>query len=113
MILASCARRSLPTSAACLVDRDCSVAALVRVDPENHHGPVSFTMGRLGPAGGNTSVGAMPRSYQAMPVAPMTSLAAQGDQAISGRAWWREPAKPTQMLTLTDVVYGSVLSVAS
>jgi hypothetical protein len=43
----------------------------------------------------------------------MTSLAAQGDQAISGRAWWSEPAKPTQMLTLTDVVYESVLSVAS
>src|SRR5918994_5165267 len=42
MILAGCASRPFPELAASLVDCDGGVAALVRVDPQNHHGPVSL-----------------------------------------------------------------------
>ena len=55
-----------------LVDGDHGVGALVRVDPEDHHVLVAFhdRGGDKGPVGGHTSVGAMPRSYQATPAGP-------------------------------------------
>jgi hypothetical protein len=57
---------------ACLVHRDRAVRALVDVDPNHdHHEEVSSLQeGTVGPAGGHTSVGALPRSYQVTPVGP-------------------------------------------
>jgi hypothetical protein len=53
-----------------LIDGHDGVGVLVRINPEQHHGGVSFVRGDLGSAGGHTSVGALPRSSQATPVGP-------------------------------------------
>ena len=65
-------RRLRRELAAPLVDDHHRVGALVRVDPEDHHVPVAFLDVEVttGPVGGHTSVGAMPRSYQATPAGP-------------------------------------------
>src|SRR4051794_41090215 len=68
-------RRLRRELAAPFVDGHHRVGALVRVDPEDHHVPVAFLEVEVttGPVGGHTSVGAMPRSYQATPAGPARS----------------------------------------
>src|SRR4029450_10324199 len=58
--------------AAALVDGNDRVGALVRVDPQDHHGRVSSHRGGrgTGPVGGHGSMGGTPRSYQATPIGP-------------------------------------------
>src|SRR5438876_12297614 len=72
---AGCALREL---SALFVDRDDRVAALVRVDPDDHHDVVSFRFGgaRSGSAGGHIPVGATPRSSQATPAGPTSVVRA-------------------------------------
>jgi hypothetical protein len=53
-----------------LVDCHDGVAALVGVHAEYNHGPVLLCHRGSGPVGGHTSVGAVPRSYQATPAGP-------------------------------------------
>jgi hypothetical protein len=63
---------ALAELAAALVDGHDGVGALVRVDPQDHHGRVSshpWGPG-TGPVGGHASMGAGPRSYQATPIGP-------------------------------------------
>jgi hypothetical protein len=79
-----------------LVDRDEGVGSLVHIGTNNNHGGYllifHFTDRTVGPVGGQTSVGATPRSYQVTPAGPSHQMPAEHMNANpSGRHRCYEP----------------------
>ncbi|GAA4556180.1 hypothetical protein GCM10023175_57830 [Pseudonocardia xishanensis] len=96
---------------AVVVDDDDGVAALVCVDAENHHRSVSlsFAVGATGPAGGHSSVGAVPRSYQATPVGPAGSSGRTRGPGHERHKVVERAGRAKITFTLTKVVCDPVL----